>query len=312
MPSVECIVINWNAKSVIGKCIKSLWKAFGEYDFKITVVDNNSTDGSVQYLKSKHPDINLIASKKNNGFAVANNIAVKNSTADILLFVNPDTEIISGSDLLIDYLKQEEISACFGRLRYPNGEYQNFIRNFPSLLNQVAEIFFLPRFYPKKHELCEIIRVEDHKFYSAKKYIYAASGAFFGIKRKIFEEVGRFDEDYFVYGEETDLFYKMKQKKRKIFYDPNIEILHHHGESTSQNPMMYIMLQKNRLLFIKKNYGNFAFHFFRYATFIPYDLSRFGINLFLSIVRKNLKFAYKKKAFYHFKSLQQLLNVKGI
>jgi N-acetylglucosaminyl-diphospho-decaprenol L-rhamnosyltransferase len=313
MKSIGLIIVNWNAKAVIGRCVESLLEHFYKYKPEIIVVDNNSSDGSLDYLKNNYPMVKLIPCTKNYGFAVANNMAVRVCDAELIFFVNPDTELIWGADLLVEHLARIDTAVCFGQLRYPNGKHQDFIRNFPTLFNQIGEILFLPKIFPTNHKFCEMIRTKDSVFYANSKFIQAGSGAFFGIKKKIFLEAGMFDQDYFVYGEETDLFYKLNQKGHKIFYDPKIKIIHHHGKSTTQNPSMYKMLQNNKLLFIKKNYGLLSSILYRYFLFFLYDINRGVLCFVLSVFDKNSrKSDLYQKAKNHFNSAWNIFfNIKG-
>jgi len=195
---------------------------------------------------------------------------------EILVFANPDTELQCDIGPLIRHLEEEKTAAAFGRLRYPDGTTQRFIRNFPTFLTMFGELFGLPTLFPQWTALSELVRDGNHEVYDRPRFIEAASGAFFVMRKEVYASVGMFDEDFFVYGEETDLFFRLKEKGYVIFYDPGVEIIHHHGKSTSGNPAMYTMLQANKYRFVKKHYSRPFALIYRYMYLFLFDVTRFS------------------------------------
>lgn len=298
---ISIIIVSYNVKNLLVQCIKSFEKYINNYDYEIIVIDNNSKDNTVQYLKDMSLNITLIPNKANIGFGAANNKAVKYATGDILIFANPDTEIVSSIDGLIHLVNREKnISVVFGKLKYPTGETQEFIRTFPTAKKLLFEIFGIPNWHPSFSRFGEMIRRHDD-IYNKAGFIDAGSGAFFIMTMYDFKSIGGFDEDYFLYGEETDLFYRLNKIGKKVYYYDKIEIIHHHGKSTAGNPKMYVLLQKNISLFIKKYYSITHYIIFRYLLQTMYDLSRMllaFLKLLLSKSNNNtLRWYYVKRHF---------------
>ena len=281
------IIVSWNVKELVGKCIKSINKYMDVEDYEIVLVDNASHDNTADFVQKVFPKVRVITNKTNVGFAAANNQAIRTTDADVLILANPDTELTCSVSSLIAHVSEDRHTAvAFGRLIYPDGSTQEFIRNFPTVLNQVSEIFGLAHLFPNAMWACEMVRRKNNRVYLEPHFIDSGSGAFFVMKRDVFLRAGMFDEDYFVYGEETDLFFRLNKLGYKIFYDPTVEIVHHHGKSTSQNPMMYAMLQKNRYLFIKKHYSRKHAAAYRYFCLLPYDCTRYLLSILRCFVLK--------------------------
>ena len=272
--SIAVIVVSWNVKELVGRLLDSINLHMSHLDHEVIVVDNASTDGSADFIREQYPQVQLIANKENLGFGKANNQAVMATEAETLILANPDTELTSAPDTLLSHLEAQEIGAVFGRLQYPDNTTQDFIRNFPTLLNQCCEALALPNLLPGAMWACELVRKCNHKHYGYRRFIDAGSGAFFLLKRQVFLKCGMFDEQFFVYGEETDLFLNMARQGYRIYYDPSVVIIHHHGASTLQNPAMHAMLQKNKYLLIKKNYSANQALICRVLFFALFDLLR--------------------------------------
>jgi len=301
---IAVIIVSWNVKELVGQCIASIYKYLKGKHYDIFLVDNASSDNTVNFVRESYPDVKVIANKTNIGFAAANNQAVRATDAEILVFANPDTELTGTIDPLILKLADPRIVASFGRLVYPSGITQDFIRNFPTIINQLGEISGLPHLFPKLSWAHEMIRNINSAQYGKMHFIDAASGAFFVMKRDSFVEAGMFDENFFVYGEDMDLFYRLRKKGYKILYDPNVKIIHHHGKSTSQNPMMYKMEQKNRYLFVKKNYSTAQALLYRYVLFLSYDVLRLGLTMLkLLLNTQDSRRKYYGKVIGHFRAI---------
>ncbi len=275
------IIVSWNVRKFVARCIDSIHKYVPHDICEIFLVDNASADDTVDFVRRNYPDVRILANKKNKGFAAANNQAVMQTDADILVFANPDTELKGSIQPLIDALGDKKTAAAFGRLVYPSGRTQDFIRSFPCLANRFGEALGAAHLFPGLRLFHEMIRHDNKEVYDRPHFIDAASGAFFLVKRDVFLESGMFDSRFFVYAEDTDLFYRLRQKGYRIFYDPSIKIVHHHGKSTVQNPGMYAMQQKNTYLFIEKHHSRPYAFLYRYVLLVFYDITRF----FFSVIK---------------------------
>ena len=307
---VAAVIVSWNVREFVGRCVESLRRHLAPLDYTITVVDNDSSDGTVDFVRGRYPDVSVVANRANLGFAVANNLAVDSVDADILLFANPDTELEGPLSPLLGHFKDPATGAVFGQLFAPDGTPQEFIRNFPTLLNQVGELFGLPRIFPTADTWCEMVRKGHREVYGKAHAVDSASGAFVLVRRSAFRDAGGFDEDYFLYGEETDLFFRFRKLGYRVLYDPAVRILHHHGRSTAQLPASHAMMQRGRHLFVRKNYSPAEALVFRYLLQVAYDLTRsafaLGRSLFGAASKRDL---YSRQAARHLEALRwELLN----
>jgi|LGOV01.1.fsa_nt_gb GT2 family glycosyltransferase len=180
---ISIIIVSFNVKEFVKRCIESIQKYAGSYDYEIIVIDNNSEDNTTGFLKDSFPDIKLIENDRNIGFGAANNIAAEIATGEILIFANPDTELTSSIDKLVMLSSKKNIGAVFGKLKYPDGEVQEFIRKFSTLLNQLVEVFGIPLISERFGGTGEMMR-RGHYIYEKEGEIEAASGAFFLMKKK--------------------------------------------------------------------------------------------------------------------------------
>jgi len=243
------------------------------YEYEIIIVDNCSSDGSAKIVTKEFPHVTLIANSENLGFAAANNQAVKISKGEYLLFVNPDTELRSEIEPLFEHLEDEQIAAVFGKLVGENGETQTHtLKRFPTLLNEIMEAIGLVKIFPKVSAFNREER--DLSAYERHHIVDWGAGAFFMVKKRVFEEVGMFDEDYFVYGEDKDLLFRMMRMGYKAMFEPKVKVYHHRGSSTKQNPKMYLMQFQNKVLFMRKNYPPSHAFLYRYVLLTFHQLLR--------------------------------------
>ena len=285
-PFISVIIVNWNVKELLRRCIFSINEHLRRWEYEIIVVDNASSDGSIKMLKKEFPEITIFENKSNRGFAAANNQAAKIAKGIFLLFVNPDTELQNDIQPMISHFSDERVAVVFGKFVDKNGNTQGHaIKRFPTFLNQTMEAFGLVKIFPN----IAIFNEEERNLASYEKphFIDWGTGAFFIIRKDAFEKVGRFDEDYFVYGEEKDLLFQIKRLGYRTMFEPSVHIFHHLGSSTKQNPKMYLMLQQNTALFVRKNYSrNFTF-IYRYFHLVIHHLVRSIHDALFAIFSRN-------------------------
>lgn len=307
---VAAVIVSWNVRDLVGRCIESLRRHLPPLEYTITVVDNDSSDGTADFVRREYPGVDVVANSANLGFAAANNQAAKSVDADILLLANPDTELQGSLLPLLEHFKDSATGAVFGQLFHPDGTPQEFIRNFPTFLNQVGEILGLPRVFPSAGALCEMVRKDNREIYGRTHAVDSASGAFVLVRRSAFVEANGFDEDYFLYGEETDLFFRFRKLGYKALYDPAVRIVHHHGSSTAQLPASHAMMQRGRHLFVRKNYSPAQALIFRYLLLVAYDMTHGAHALGKSLLGDSSKRElYSRRAARHLSALRwELLN----
>jgi len=255
---ISVIIVNYNVKELLEQCINSIFLSSSNLKTEIIIVDNNSYDGSVQYLKEKfpgNPGIKIIESPVNMGFAKANNLGAKEAKGDFLLILNPDTVLQEDTldKSLAFYRSGDSIGALTCKLILPNGELDLACRrSFPTPSVAVYRILGLSKIFPKSRIFGKynLTYLDENKTYE----VDAVVGAFMLIRKDIFEQVKGFDEDYFMYGEDLDLCYRIKKAGYKIYYYPETSIIHYKGESTKKSSISYVNNFYGAMqIFVKKN-----------------------------------------------------------
>jgi len=226
---LSVIIVNYNVKDLLRKCLQSLTGA----NYEIFVVDNASQDGSVEMVRGEFPEVKLIASDKNLGFAKANNLAIKESSGRYLLFLNPDT-VVPKETLpeLIKFMDENPkvgVATCFVELA-SSGMDPDCHRGFPTPwasfchFSGLAKIFSRSKIFGAYHQ--------TWKDLSKTHEIDSCCGAFMMVRREAMEEVGVWDEDFFFYGEDLDWCYRFWEKGWKVMFYPYVKIIHHKGASS--------------------------------------------------------------------------------
>ncbi|MCU0372772.1 MAG: glycosyltransferase family 2 protein [Ignavibacteria bacterium] len=310
MADISIIIVNYNVKDLADNCISSAYKANGgKYELEIFFVDNYSVDGSCELISSKYPDVICIKNSQNLGFSKANNIALKLAKGEYILILNPDTVLEEGTfDKMIDFVvSNDNIGAVTSKLILGNGELDKACkRSFPTLSAALPRMLGLTALFPKsrlfgKYNLTYLDENKTHD-------VDSICGAFMFIPKKVLDETGYFDEDYFMYGEDIDLCYRIKQKGYRIIYYPEVTTVHLKGGSTSKTKFSYVnnfygamsvFVSKNfressKILILILKFGIFYRSLVSYikrsiGNLIPFVLD--AVLLFLSfIVSVNLRF----------------------
>ncbi len=232
MKDVSIIIVSYNTKDILQKCIQSIYDSVISAAFEIIVVDNASLDGSSEMIKNEFKEIILIENKENIGFAAANNMGIKKSEGSFLLFLNSDTNVYRGSvDVVLTFLKNNSTTgAATCRVELPDGKIDDAShRGFPTPWNSFSHFSGLSRMFPKTKIFAGYSL--GHLDTSINHEIDACAGAYMMVRRVAGEQVGWWDEDYFFYGEDIDFCYRLRQMNWKIWYVPSIKILHYKGVS---------------------------------------------------------------------------------
>ncbi len=261
MKKLSVIIISYNVKHYLEQCLNALLWIIREVDAEVIVVDNHSEDGSVEYIKSKFGDkLTLISSNHNLGFAKANNVAIRQATGEYILMLNPDTIPTKAS--ILDTLKFMDAHPRAGGLgvRMLKADGTSALesrRGVPTPMTAFYKMSGLCARYPSHprfghYYMSGISWDEPHE-------IEVVSGAFFMVRRKALDEVGPLDEDFFMYGEDIDLSYRLLRAGYENWYYPAF-ILHYKGESTYKSSFRYVHVFYNAMLiFFRKYYGHLSF-----------------------------------------------------
>lgn len=283
------MIVNYNVKFFLEQCIRSVYQSKDGLDIEIIVIDNHSVDGSVQLIREKFPEVVLIENKENVGFSKANNQGIRIAKGKYVLLLNPDT--ILQEDTLrkcFDFMEKHPEAGALG-VRMFDGK-GNFLpeskRGLPTPMVAFYKIFGLSKLFPKSR-----IFGQYHLTYLDNNQIQAVdvlSGAFMFIRKEVLDKIGGLDEDYFMYGEDIDLSYRITKAGYKNYYFPETSIIHYKGESTKKSSVNYVIVfYKAMMIFADKHFSSTYAKFFHLLIYAAIYL-RAGISILYRILKKLL------------------------
>lgn len=228
-PALAVILVNWNTKDLLDRCLGGLEASSGDSRAQIVVIDNASTDGSAEFIRRRHPRIRLIANGENEGFARAVNRGLAATTQDLVLVLNPDAMPTPGAiRSMIELMRSDPTIGIVGpRLIGAGDRPQISVANHPSLATELLHKPMLSRllpgrFYSRHYQPDSPVQVET------------VIGACMLLNRAMLREIGDFDESYFLFLEETDLCLRARRAGWKVVFHPKVRVLHHQGASATQ------------------------------------------------------------------------------
>lgn len=238
---LSIIIVNYNVKYFLRQLIQSIHASQTDFDYELIVVDNASSDGSVDFLRKEFPHLQLIINETNIGFSKANNIGIRASKGQYVLLLNPDTILQEDTlQLCVSYMDAHPGAGALGcRMIDGSGHYlPESKRGFPSprvaLFKSLGISLLFPRSaYFNEYYLGDLDEMEIHA-------VDVLTGAFMLLRRKALDRCGLLDEDFFMYGEDIDLSYRIKKSGFEVIYFPLTTIIHFKGESTRKQTVTYI------------------------------------------------------------------------
>lgn len=295
---LSIIILNYNVKYFLELCLKSVEAAILDLDAEIIVVDNNSKDDSCNMVKALFPKVELIENKENLGFSKGNNIGVLEAKGEFLCILNPDTVVAEDTFVkLLAFSKNKEKLGIVG-CKLING-VGSFLpeskRNIPYVKTSIKKILGNSDSYYANH----LSENESGK-------VDVLVGAFMFLKRDVYNEVTGFDEDYFMYGEDIDLSYKVLRSGYNNYYFADTTVIHYKGESTLKDKTYAKRFYGAMQIFYKKHFTKNIF----------FDLLVWLGIRFVHLVKKRKKEGLKKVSSYVLvsnkinKNLQSVLSKK--
>jgi GT2 family glycosyltransferase len=249
---ISIIIVNWNTRALLLDCLHSISAGLSQAEYEIWVVDNASTDGSADAIRQQAPQVQFLANSRNLGFARANNQAAHVARGRYLLLLNPDTVVAPGAlNLLYQHLQNNErVGAVGPQLLNADGSTQPSVERSPTLLREWWRLFHLDK----------LAAVSG---YSASYLagpgpisVEVIKGACLMVRRAALPGPEVFDEDYFVYSEETDLCARLRRAGWKLHWLPEATVTHLGGQSTGQVPdELFLELYRNKVLYFRKQRG---------------------------------------------------------
>lgn len=256
---VSMIIVNLNSRKLLEDCLNSVYQYTHGIEFEVIVVDNASTDGSVEMVKRQFPQVRLIANAVNDRYAIANNQGLDIAQGRHIFYLNGDTVLLGNTvKEMIEFLDTHPHVGGVGcRLIYPDGSHQDACFRFPSALN-VFYLLCLARFYWKTSLAANYPQIQDK---TEPQPVDFVMGACLMARRDLLQQIHGMDEDYYFYGEDSDLCYHIWQAGWPIYYLPqSTHIIHYGGVSSTINLFDNNQRRKHlggwtsRFLFIKKHY----------------------------------------------------------
>ena len=253
---LSVIIVNYNVRYYLEQCLDSVFRATTGMDADVWVVDNNSSDGSIAYLRERFPQVHYIENEENVGFARANNQAIRLSQGEYVLLLNPDTFV--GEDTLKDsvrFLDSHPRAGAIGiHMLNRDGSYaRESRRGLPTPATSFYKLIGLCRLFPTHPRYGRYYM--GHLPEDAAGEIEVISGAYMMLRREALEQVGMLDEDYFMYGEDIDLSYRIGTGGWECWYVP-LQMLHYKGESTQKTSFRYVHSFYNAMLiFFRKHFA---------------------------------------------------------
>lgn len=296
--SLSFIIVNWNAGDYLLSCIDSI-KRNCMFPKEIWIIDNNSTDNSIELIKKIHNDVNIIINEKNLGFAKANNIGLKEIKTPYCMLLNPDVVLLPNCiEQLVDIIESKPKAAIAApHLVYSDNTTQESYGHFPSIITEAARLLSinkilrsLKRIFLKKH-LDKPFRVD---------WVF---GACFLAKLQALMQINGFDESFFMYSEDLDLCHRLHNNNWEIWFHPSTSVIHYSSLSADKkwNKIeKYINKYDGFYNYLIKYHNKFAMKCFS-LIFIAHLIKKYIFNN--HEIYKNSPHFYKKAIHYHFNKL---------
>jgi len=282
---VSIIYVNYKTAELTINSIKSVMEKTSGLNYEIFVVDNNSQDGSIEAIEKEFPNINIIKSPTNGGFAVANNLAMRQAKGKYIFCLNTDTLLVNNAvKIMFDFMEKDEnqnIGACGGNLYHQDLTPAHGYANFHNVWNCSAVYWLIKYFFKKHFEPVEIKTVKDVDY---------VAGADLLMRHSVLDEVGLYDETFFMYSEDADLCKRIRMNNYGIVIVPDAKIIHLEGRNKAnflsrtgiavQGKYHYLWKYKMFPTIFVMKISYCILHFFMYLfTFNPNHKDLFFIHL---------------------------------
>ncbi|MBI2607536.1 MAG: glycosyltransferase family 2 protein [Candidatus Doudnabacteria bacterium] len=278
---LSIIIVSYNTKDLLRRCLRTCFGSATNFRFEVFVSDNGSTDGSVELIKQEFPQVKLVENNANLGFSKGNNVALKQAQGRYSLLLNSDTEVNSDTfDLSIKYMDQNPaVGALSCKILLPDGSLDKSARRrFPNPTNSFFRLFGLRKFsdYNITAGIDEEVEIDS------------GVGAYLMVRKEAIAQVGYLDEEFFMYGEDLDWCWRIKEAGFKIMYYPKASILHLKSASSKSLPFTVIKWAHQAMkIFYRKHYAQKNNWLFNQLVYL-------GINLRMLLVLAMNLFRNKK------------------
>lgn len=308
---VSVVIVSWNAKKYLEECLNSLGANVCKFPMEIIVVDNASTDGTVEMVEKNFPDVKLIKNAENLGFAKANNIGIREASGDYIALVNSDVHVLDNCITdLVEYCEAHaEIGMVGPYIEGGDGKQQRSCRGFPSLWNMFCRALALDVVFPN----CKLFGGYFMTYWNhnTSRPVDILSGCFWLARKKSLDDVGLLDELFFIYGEDMDWCKRFSDKGWPIVFFPQAKAIHYGGGSSANAPVrFFIEKQKADLQYWKKHHSGLAYAGYLVISIVHHSLRALGHALvYLLKIGKSPTSQYKIKR--ELACLKWMLNLKN-
>lgn len=256
MSELSILIVTWNSQATIRDCLNSIQNNCQNLNYEVLVWDNVSTDDTVRIIETEFPKVQLFRSQQNLGFAGGNNRLLEKANSELILFLNPDTLVINNAvPKMLEYLKNDAAVVALGpKLLYSDFTFQLSYAKFPNLGSE-----FFTKIYQRGANLRRslVLKFLENNSTNAKEVDWV-SGACMLTRKEVLRQVGRFDENFFLYFEDADLCRRLKSKGN-IIYFPEAQVVHVVGSSTkSQNLKTEYHYRKSQLYYYRLHNSRFS------------------------------------------------------
>lgn len=283
---LSVIIVNYNIKYILEQCLHSVYAAIQNIDAEVFVVDNNSVDGSCAMIAEKFPWVQLIENKENVGFSKANNQAIRISQGEYVLLLNPDTVVEEDTFTKTTQFMDEHpnggglgVSMIDGKGKFlPESK-----RGLPTLAVSFFKMFGFHKVFPhsKRFNYYYLGHLSNNEVHE----IEILSGAFMLLRKSVLDSIGLLDEEYFMYGEDIDLSYRIIKAGYKNYYYPHATIIHYKGESTKKASFKYVMVfYKAMEIFARKQ-----LHMKKYSLYSLFIHTAIWVRALMAMLSRILK-----------------------
>ncbi|WP_309120857.1 glycosyltransferase family 2 protein [Paenibacillus sp.] len=280
---LSIIVVNYNTKQLTLDCIRSVFSSATSLNYEVILVDNASTDGTIEAVRERHPEVLTLANTRNVGFSKANNQGMEIASGRYILLLNSDTIVEEHTlETMVRYMDEHaDVGASGCKLVLPNGSLDEACkRGFPTPLASFYYAFGFSKLFPNhpKFNQYKLIHLAPDQTYEVDCLV----GAFMLVRREVIDRIGGLDEEFFMYGEDIDWCYRIKEAGWRIMYHPATTVIHYKGASSRRKPFKIVYeFHRAMWLFHRK-------HYVKKYNFIVNGLVYFGIwTKFLMALTKN-------------------------
>lgn len=254
-PDLSVIIVNWNGKGLLSRCLDSMFRNTREIEYEVLVVDNGSDDGSADMVERDFPEVLLLRNRSNEGFSKACNQGIRASRGIRILLLNSDTVVqdnaIKEMAVFLDQHPNGGIAGCM--LLNEDGSYQKSAGKVRNVANEMKEKLIRFGLYRRIRPLCRF----EERFAGRVRSTDWVSGAFLLIRRSVVDEIGLLDESMFLFFEDIEWCARAREAGWNVLYNPNVRIIHSGGKSVGKaRQVTSLEYRRSQLLFYKKRYGN--------------------------------------------------------